>query len=483
LIVNSKLYLVGAFLSSWKLESAECDGLKPHNHRLKGAIANDVFASLISFDSHGDVVNWDLATGNRNFTYTVREIGAKVLCIALDTAQRRLGIGYSDGRIRIVSAVSGSELCEIDGKCIEKGCVALDFAVFYSQKRILACTGSKSIVMIEDLEGNRTRFVRSFVGHTESVSSAIGIKSTMVLSIGAVSELFLWNVGLPNPLVKFKLPHDPTIGMDLPSDTDRFIVGDVAGYIHFLSKASRLPLSSINVFGMARESPISSLRLLEGVFVTSNMHGYVKVYSFEDLSELRMFRAHYDGVVYLSVSSSHHLIITCGDEHIKLWSMEPFGLIGECGVGRTWQINDMTTWVSDSALEDDPAHFSSFRQPSDVGPLAPTFEEEEEVERSAEIKESMSEEKTRTVEEMLKMLDSAEEVVNAGRRVIMKSRREIESPLYPLTMPRSPRKPRTAVSQGFSAWINVALPPKAIPSFEPPPPPKGKLVKPKSSRR
>ena len=95
--------------------------------------------------------------GKKEFSYTLHENGAKVLCSALDLAKRRLGLGYSDGRLKIVAANSGSELCQIDSTYLEGGCVYIKFAVIFGQKRFLACTGIKTIVMFEDMSGNRWR--------------------------------------------------------------------------------------------------------------------------------------------------------------------------------------------------------------------------------------------------------------------------------------------------------------------------------------
>ena len=73
--------------------------------------------------------------GKKEFSYDVHQNKAKVLCAALDLAQRRMGVGYSDGRLKLVSANSGSLLCEIDKTYLEGGCVYIKFAMIFSQKR------------------------------------------------------------------------------------------------------------------------------------------------------------------------------------------------------------------------------------------------------------------------------------------------------------------------------------------------------------
>jgi WD40 repeat protein len=460
------LYLVGAFLSSWKLETAASDGMRPHDHRLRTAIANDVFASVISVDRHGGIVNWDLSRGTRNFAYSAHEPDAKLMCATLDAAQRRLALGYSNGHVSIVSAISGSELCEIDKKYLDKGCISLVFVQIYAQRRILACTGAKTVVLFEDILGNRIRFCRSFVGHTDSLGSALIIKQNMILSVGTGSELFLWSLGLPNPLLKFKLPHDPTMAMDIPGDADRFVVGDLGGFIHWMSKGLRTPLRSIDAFHMSIKSPISSLQLVDGILITSNAHGYVKLYNFSDMAELRQFRAHTDGVITLSASATHRILVTTGDESIRLWSLDPFGWIGSFGIGRLWQIDQPETWHGDEGLEADPVHFAPVERVDDgAGAHGGGEEEEGPEEDTVEARIQRMDSGLRSIPEMMELLELGEAICESGRRVLSKSKKDLESPMYPLTSGRR-RTLRPAVSQGFASWINGRFEPISIKQVE-----------------
>jgi hypothetical protein len=407
--------------------------------------------------------------GNKNFAYTAHEVDTKCLCASLDAAQRRLGLGYSDGRVRIVSAISGSELCEIDRQYLEGGCVYLVFALIYAQKRILACTGAKSIVLFEDLVGNRTRFVRSFVGHTELLSSAIIVKGNMVLSIGMGSEIFLWSLGLQNPLVRFKVPNDPTVAMDIPGDPDKFLVGDMAGFIHWMSKGQRTPFRTVDAFKMSLKSPLSSLQLLEGMLITSNMHGYVKLYNFFGMTEIRKWRAHSDAVMTLSVSAAHRLIVTSGDEHIRVWSLDPPGWIGSFGVGRLWQLDDAQTWQSPVGVEEDPVHFAPVQpvQESAIGSPRADKEEEDvaEEETTEEMIHRMDESNLRSVSEMMQLLEAGDELVMSGRKVIFQSKDQVEAPMYPLTS-GPPPAPRPAVANGYATLINGRFSEKSLRLFE-----------------
>jgi hypothetical protein len=206
------------------------------------------------------------------------------------------------------------------------------------------------------------------------------------------------------------------------------------------------------------------------MLVASNMHGYVKLYQFSDMVELRQFRAHFDAVMTLSISAAHRLLVTSGDEHIRVWSLDPFGWVGSFGVGRLWRMDDPDTWQSPEALEVDPVHFAPIQPVQDLTVATPraTAQEEETYEEDTPEKmiQRMDESKIRTIHDMMQLLDSGEDIIMSGRKVIFRSKEQIEAPMYPLTF-HPPPPPRPAVAHGFSTWI-AKFAPKSINVFDGP---------------
>jgi WD40 repeat protein len=439
IILNGYLFLVGAFLSCWKLENAESNGERPHGHRLVGALTNDVFSSVISVDRYGEVCTWDMNRGTKNYSYTLHEPGRRVTCFALDTAERRMGVGYSDGLIRIVSAVSGSELSQIDRQYIEKGCAWVHFGRIFGQKRMIACTGARSIVLFEDLGGTRHRFIRSFVGHAEELVMATIVKDHFIVSVGTGIELILWNVTYPGPVIRYKLKNDPTTVADLVSDQTQFLAGDTGGFIHFLSITDQAPLRTINAFRLSIKSPISRIRILpsDGSLVTTNLHGYVKYWRLKDpdLEEIRVFRAHSDAVVDCAVSPGRRIVATVGDEQIRLWGIDTFGMLGSLGTGRLWKGADPSTWAREDGFEIDPVHFSvsepdaaaDAANPPDASPVEDASEEEE---KAADVDHTVPQ---LSMAAVALAMDSIEDVLAAGDRILSTRRQKIEEIIYPLT--------------------------------------------------
>lgn len=383
--IDGVLYLVGSFLSAWLCENGENDGLMAHQHPIVCAIANDLFGRVLTFDKSGEAISWDTSNGNKAFSFSVNEDKKTVLCATLDPAERKVAIGFSSGLVKFVSANSGSLLSTIDPLYIPGGCYNIKFTRVNNSQRLVCSSGNRSIVLFEELSGNRTRFVRNFLGHTEHVSKVIILKNEIMLTIGSDHEMFLWNLQLHHPILKFQLPNDPSIATDLTGTPDQFLVGDVVGFIHIMSINEKTPLKSFNGFGMTMKSPITTLLMASSspLIIASNLHGYVKFWILGqngNLQDVRRYRGHTEGIVSVTLSEEHRAIATVGrDEEIKLWSIEPFALIGAFGKAGKWDIKNHNTWESQDPLPDDPIHFA---EPPDLAQIQLEKEAQENAEKA-----------------------------------------------------------------------------------------------------
>jgi hypothetical protein len=280
--------------------------------------------------------------------------------MAVDAGGRRLLVGHTNGLLKLAAATSGMVLATVDPQYLRGGCTSASFETILKSRKIF-CTAGRRIVMFDDLSGNRISFVRGFLGHAEAVARAHVLKGRFLLSVGAGRELFLWNVNQQHPVVKFQLPSDPTVAVDIPEDARIFLVGDVEGRLHFMSVDCPAPMSSFQGIELTIASSVSTIMLDRSTLIVGNMNGYVKVWARKDgrLDEVRRFRAHTKAVISLSFSVQHAVLVTAGlDEEIRVWSLEPFGMIGELGKIWQWQLGDPKTWRSGAAPPDDPRHFA-----------------------------------------------------------------------------------------------------------------------------
>ena len=371
-VMRDDLYLAGAFLSRYTIKNSTNEDLLAHKHPLVGVLTNDVFGRVLSFDQHGDFSSWDITSGRKICTVSLNELDSYVLCAEQDPQGRRIALGYSNGLVKIISSNSGTELCKIEKRFIEGSCNYVMFAQIFSSNKIICCSSSRIAVLFDDISGNRTNFVRRFTGHAEPLSRCAVVKGKFVITIGSDREMFLWNIQMQNPVTKYQLPNDPTIALDLPND-DSFIVGDVQGCIHMMKLDSPTPISTFNGIGLTVRSPVTSLIISNSMsaLIVGNFHGYIKTWDLQKDSitekikfvDKKRFRAHPQSILSIGLSDDYFVVVSAGrDEEIKLWSLEPFGLIGQLGKAEKFLLEDKGTWESNEALPEDPIHFMDATQ-------------------------------------------------------------------------------------------------------------------------
>lgn len=347
--INNHLYLVGNYISCWHCQTADSDGLPPHKNPLIDALANDTFGRIITCDETGDIFSWDITSGNKLLSFNLSEKESVVTSIRSDALNRRLVVGYSNGEIKIVSAISGSLLSDNHKELLDGGCNYVIFATLASNKYIVAANGRNSIVFYEDHPSKYMRFLRSFHGHTEQISKIYNLKNTYLLSIGMGNELFLWNHKLTVPSFRYSLPNEPTTAADLPFSDSLFLVGDVHGFVHIMNKENQKPISSVNVFKMNILSPISYIESSENLMliVIGNREGYIKYCSFEDdkLIEKEMFCAHFDAIESLAISDKFKIVVSSGrDGEVRVWFIDELKFVGCLGKHKKWKLDDRSTF-------------------------------------------------------------------------------------------------------------------------------------------
>jgi hypothetical protein len=100
----------------------------------------------------------------------------------------------------------------------------------------------------------------------------------------------------------------------------------------------------------------------------ANLHGYVEIWELIDsmkLSPIRRFRAHSEPIYTLSYSNLFRVLTTTAtDGAIKVWSLDPFGYVGDIGKNFRWKLGNPETYKSTTALDDDPAHFVVVPEPT-----------------------------------------------------------------------------------------------------------------------
>jgi hypothetical protein len=275
---------------------------------------------------------------------------------------------------------------------------------------------------------------------------AIIVKDHFVVSIGAGIELILWSVTCPAPVIRYKLKSEPTAIADLVSDQTQFLMGDTSGFIHFLSTTEQTPLKTINSFRVSVKSPISRICVLaaDGMIVTTNLHGYVKYWRLKDhdLDEIRLFRAHSDALIDCAISPGRRIVATVSNEQVRLWGINPFGMLGSLGTGKLWKCASPSTWAGEDGFELNPVHFAIAEDDTGAdaesmadAPPEEDAREEEEKGKPPDVEHIVPPLSMATV---ARAIDSIEDVLEAGTRILSTRKQKIEEILYPLTSRPAP---------------------------------------------
>ena len=440
LFYNQKLYLVGTYVTAWECAMSEGKGSHPHSLPVVGTFVTEMFKKIVTIDRSGDLITWDIETGRKGLSCSWNRKDTNLTCARVDGPGKRIFLGYSDGTARIVAVNAQTALTEFDPRHFKGGCQYAIFGVMNRAAKILICNQSKQVVMFDDLTANRVRFVRNFTCQNENPVLVVILKQRLLLTIGSGSEVLLWNSVNQNPVKKIKLPSEPSIAVDLPSDKDAFIMGDVDGKLHFLSMTTGAILTTINVFQMVIPSALTNVIVCEELnrVLIANMHGYVKQLELEtgQLQSRGFFKAHEGAVVHMFISCKYRLLVTAGrDQEIRVWSLDDEGgLVGQLGRVHKWDLNDPATWLKDETLDINQSDFVK-EQP----PIQDPYEIESESSEDAQHHPPAKEEKSFCLDLMQQLLDQMEDQYRSGKIVVRKAKAKFgENPTVPKATKRPP---------------------------------------------
>lgn len=369
LVIDDDLYLFGSYVSAWKIEITEEQQQTGNVGPLLVALWSEESQRILTIDQRGNQIQWDGTTGIKQYKslLTISD-NISVRCACMDKPKRKLGVGFSNGCFQIISVNSGTILFDIDNTYCPNGCNTIEIGVLFGVERVVCSSNKRSAVIFDIVAGKRLQFLRNFVGHTENIMKTVILKEKLILTIGTEVECFLWSLSQQAPIMKFTFRDEPTTATDIPFDPNIFIVGDISGYIYFISIDTYEILFQMKPFNMAKSTSITCLKVIEelGILIASNFNGYVQVWGIDNtdsfiadrLQEKKLFRAHTQSIFSIEYSKSLNCIITLGrDQEVRLWSLaHSLVLIGEIGKTIKWNINDPQTWDNSESIcfnEDD----------------------------------------------------------------------------------------------------------------------------------
>lgn len=357
---NNCLYLLGSYMTAWKVVSYTDDGIKPHKEKIIFAeVKGD---SLYTIDETGVFIHWNMLTGEKQKIFSISPIKGQIIRDVTCNKDRIAEI-CADGSIRIVGIDSGLEISSIPKNQLERKTLCVKFGKIGSTKYLFAAGRSKILYMFSDLPGNKFRYLRSLTGHSEIIEKIYIIKNLFTLTIGAVKEIFLWDTKCIQ--IRYTIPGEPIVAIDLKGFNDIFIITDTLGNINFMSTHRHTPLESKKAFELKKDAPLSAITQFGDHIIVGNTIGYVAVYLLEHISGgytcnfVCLCRSHIVPIMFLSVHKRSSTIVSVGqDGKVLLYSMQHRSFVGSIGTFVYWDLANRETWKCDPPVDEDNTLFT-----------------------------------------------------------------------------------------------------------------------------
>lgn len=361
--IDSRIYMIGAYMTCWRIVSNETNGMKPHKDEIIKMVMNNKY--LMVSGNEGYLTIWNPKNGSKEFS--MKFDYGRVKCVDFDGKMRRIAIGCSDNTVRILAANTGTLLFTLNSKHFDGEPTAVKFGTIGSSTLLIVASSNTWIYRFDDLPGHRIRWRQTQKGHSEEVESITFLKNLYMLTISIGTEVFLWS--LKGLAIKYKLNTAPTVASDL-SDPKCFIIGDVIGNVHIMSIKQQQPIKTIDVFGMVKNAPISAITKFPetDTVVIGNKYGYVGIMN-KEFDEIVTYRAHSDAVTSLCVSDDYEIIVSSGlDGEVIFYSIQSECFIGALAKFKKFSLDNESTYIVEQPVPDNPFLF----------PMPPEEEEQNE---------------------------------------------------------------------------------------------------------
>lgn len=343
IVLSSCIYLVGSFLSKWRIN------LTVHTDKIfDEPLVGITYAGhhspnhLLTISNKAECIFWNYFIGNvdhrQNITY-----GSEVLCWTIDETHTRLCIAMADDRFITINAVNGHHIsncslgfsdnptthaihCRVDGK-----------------PRLLIVENSQ-MLLYEDQANGQYMYVRNYQRVKSPFKKIFVIKGRYYISFHEDNQIFMWEFNDTLQKLTFSIPTTATCLCDIDSSEDNFLIGGEDGNIYVMSVNQNTPVFSFSGFKMKIKNSITCITSRNGLYAVSNDSGYVKVFSInEDIEEVAFFRAHSRTVDSICFVKDDKLMIS-SEGHVSMFALNPPMYIGELGFYNTWDAEGQSAW-------------------------------------------------------------------------------------------------------------------------------------------
>lgn len=312
--------------------------LTSHDDPVQALCYHRLFGLVVSACRNGTVTVWDLATGRSAVEFDACVDSGGLAALTIDGSGRRLITAAEDGKLRLWTLGSGTELAVLPVTVpgTVTALVCSNSRVFVSQKR-------SRVIYNLGVNGCQNRFLEH--DHLRDVSSMDVHKSTLVTG-STNGNVVVWDVLTSAALLWFSASRSPRTHPLPRTDRGRAgLVPDATGGSARGCKTTAARANAAGRDGLLVKVLKSRKPGANTATVLTSTHGSVYAWSsVRDGGPLGRFRALQDEGGFITAMSTdvEERTLLTGDDagHIYLWDMASFGLKADAD----WPSEDTEAW-------------------------------------------------------------------------------------------------------------------------------------------
>lgn len=312
--------------------------LTSHEDPVQALCYHRLFKLVVSACRNGTVTVWDLGTGRSAVEFNACADSGRLAALTIDGSGRRLITAAEDGKLRLWTLGSGTELAVLPVTVpgTVTALVCNNSRVFVSQKR-------SRVIYNLGVNGCENRFLEH--DHLRDVSSMDAHKSTLVTG-STNGNVVVWDVLTSAALLWFSATRSPRIHPLPKTDQGRTgVVPDATGSSNRGCKTSAARTNAAGRDGLLVKVLKSRKPGATTATVLTSTHGSIYAWSsVRDGGLLGRFRALKDegGFITAMYTDVEERTLLTGDNagHIYLWDIASFGLEADAN----WPSEDTEGW-------------------------------------------------------------------------------------------------------------------------------------------
>lgn len=332
-----------------------------HTFPIVGIHYQPDFDRLLTVDSNCNFFMWDYTTGERKSLRC--PIVSEICSASIDKSGRRVITATFNGNVTLWNPSSGGHICDIT--MIDKTQISLiDFFFLNGRTLLVIAHWSKNLTIYREIMASMFEVTKSYQGHRGDISCAALDPAGWIITGSVNGEIISWPVD-SSAKPKYTIFEDESPIESMAVVGYHLLVADSDGYLTILTLAS---LETILRMRAHTEIVPYSLCIISshsdsGRVITGDTLGYCRLWMMDNntgvIESLKLVRCHNSEITQIIfIGKNGKLFATAGQDYaVRLWATDSMNCIGTFGVGELWNTKEMTTWLPENPVEDEPRYF------------------------------------------------------------------------------------------------------------------------------